>query len=309
MRRIASSLTCMLCIAPRRHTSARAGDYVDTRLNFTLTDENLLVKPGETDPSVPGVRIGQPNSLGILFFDNYDTRYTGYENLTHLVIYKKMGNGALHGRGGLRPAPPAVHRRQPVVDRRRQLHPPHLLVRSRTTRRAAQDQHRADRLPAQRRPHAPRLQLPHLVGRLADLLQVQPRPSRRRRAVRHQHQPGAGRQAAALRRALVRLRRLQDLACCSTATRRSTSRSRSTALLAGAGVDVIKNHLRIEANGGYFDRGTNPLFFGTTVGPMGQTFTDYPVADLRRHAADLGVQRASRRRSRPTSRSIATIRW
>src|SRR3954463_2591100 len=71
---------------------ARAGDYVDTRLNFTITDENVLVKPGETNPSVPGVRIGPPNSLGILFFDNYDTRYTGYENLTHLVIYKQFGN-------------------------------------------------------------------------------------------------------------------------------------------------------------------------------------------------------------------------
>ncbi|MGZ3438601.1 MAG: hypothetical protein ACXVDD_03770, partial [Polyangia bacterium] len=48
--------------------------------------------------------------------------------------------------------------------------------------------------------------------------------------------------------------------------------------LAGAGVDIIPEHLRLEANGGYFDRGTNPLFFGTTVGPMGQTFTDFPVA-------------------------------
>src|SRR3954462_12397017 len=90
MRR-AFLVTCtfgsLLAAAP-----ARAGDFVDTRLNFTLTDENLLVKPGETNPSVPGVRIGPPNSLGILFFDNYDTRYTGYENLTHLVIYKKMGN-------------------------------------------------------------------------------------------------------------------------------------------------------------------------------------------------------------------------
>src|SRR5262245_21426371 len=90
MRRILIA-TCMLgslLLAP----SARAGDYVDTRLNFTITDEYMLVKPGQTDPSVPGVRIGPPNSLGILFFDNYDTRYTGYENLTHLVIYKKMGN-------------------------------------------------------------------------------------------------------------------------------------------------------------------------------------------------------------------------
>jgi len=64
-----------------------AGDYVDTRINFTVTDENLLVKPGETNPSVPGIRIRMPNRLGILFFDNYDTRYSGYENLSSLVVY------------------------------------------------------------------------------------------------------------------------------------------------------------------------------------------------------------------------------
>ena len=65
--------------------------------------------------------------------------------------------------------------------------------------------------------------------------------------------------------------------------------------LAGVGVDLIPEHLRIEANGGYFDRGTNPLFFGTTVGPMGLTFTDFPVATyggtlqvsaFKRHLAD-----------------------
>src|SRR6476619_2487607 len=86
MRRALAVAVLMLMVRP-----ALAGDFVDTRLNFTLTDENLLVKPGETNPSVPGVRIGQPTSLGILFFDNYDTRYTGYENLTHLVIYKSIG--------------------------------------------------------------------------------------------------------------------------------------------------------------------------------------------------------------------------
>ena len=60
--------------------------------------------------------------------------------------------------------------------------------------------------------------------------------------------------------------------------------------LAGAGVDIVPQHLRLEANGGYFDRGTNPLFFGTSVGPMGQTFTDLSGRQLRRHAAGLGVQ-------------------
>jgi len=70
--------------------AARAdSDFMDTRINFTITDENLLVEPGETNPSIPGLRIGPPNSLGTLFFDNYDTRFSGYENLSHLVLYKK----------------------------------------------------------------------------------------------------------------------------------------------------------------------------------------------------------------------------
>ena len=54
MRRLIAAALCCLPAA------ARANDFVDTRLNFTLTDENLLVKPGETNPSVPGLRIGQP---------------------------------------------------------------------------------------------------------------------------------------------------------------------------------------------------------------------------------------------------------
>jgi hypothetical protein len=84
--RLAASLLALATITALPLT-ARAGDWVDTRINFTVTDENLLVKPGETNPSVPGVRIGMPNRLGILFFENYDTRYSGYENLSNLAIY------------------------------------------------------------------------------------------------------------------------------------------------------------------------------------------------------------------------------
>src|SRR3954452_24895932 len=97
MRRVLSAV-CM-CVSLFAAGRAQAGDYVDTRLNFTITDENLLVKPGETNPSVPGVRIGQPTQLGILFFDNYDTRYTGYENLTHLVIHKVMNTSRVTAEG------------------------------------------------------------------------------------------------------------------------------------------------------------------------------------------------------------------
>src|SRR5262249_51959682 len=80
---------------------ARAGDFVDTRLNFTLTDESMLVKPNQTVPSVPGLRFGMPNSLGILFFDNWDTRYSGYENLSHLVLYKNVDRGPWQAEGAL----------------------------------------------------------------------------------------------------------------------------------------------------------------------------------------------------------------
>src|SRR6185369_2858770 len=71
-------------------TVAHAGDFVDTRLNFTITDESILAKPNETVPSVPGLRIGMPTSLGVLFFDNWDTRFSGYENLSHLTLYKNV---------------------------------------------------------------------------------------------------------------------------------------------------------------------------------------------------------------------------
>lgn len=71
-------------------TAARASDFVDTRLNITLTNENVLAQPGETNPPVPGWRFDRPNQLGVLFFDNYDTRFTGYESLTHIVLYKQI---------------------------------------------------------------------------------------------------------------------------------------------------------------------------------------------------------------------------
>jgi len=69
-----------------------SGPY-DTRIAFTLTNENLFVRSGETIPSVPGWRFGTPNSLGVLFFDNYDTRYSGFETLSHVVMYRSYNKG------------------------------------------------------------------------------------------------------------------------------------------------------------------------------------------------------------------------
>src|SRR5689334_5329742 len=74
--------------------------FMDVRLAFTLTNENMLVDPGETIPSVPGWRFGRPNSLGTLFFDNYDTRFSGYETLSHAVMYKNYRKDHLEAEGG-----------------------------------------------------------------------------------------------------------------------------------------------------------------------------------------------------------------
>lgn len=74
--------------------------FMDVRLNFTLTNENMLVDPGETIPSVPGWRFGRPNSLGTLFFENYDTRFSGYETLSHAVLYKNYRKDHLEAEGG-----------------------------------------------------------------------------------------------------------------------------------------------------------------------------------------------------------------
>jgi hypothetical protein len=85
MKRIfASVLLVLLC------SSLYASDFVDTRVSFILSNDNILVGPGETNPSNPGTRFGSASSGNTFFYDNYETKYTGYETLSHLVLYKKM---------------------------------------------------------------------------------------------------------------------------------------------------------------------------------------------------------------------------
>lgn len=274
MRRILIA-TCMLG-SLLAAGAAQAGDYVDTRLNFTLTDENLLVKPGETNPSVPGVRIGQPNSLGILFFDNYDTRYTGYENLTHLVIYKKMGTGRFTAEGAY------VLRLLQFTDVNLSSIDDGSYIRltywfDRNHEAGGKKMNlaltafplNADRM---RLGYSYRISWggspiffkfnPDLpIGSSAFITNTNPAPGAKLQLSDERWYAYVGFKTSLL-------------------LNRNPSVNEQVAVygaLAGAGADVVPRHLRIEANGGYFDRGTNPLFFGTTVGPMGLTFTDYPV--------------------------------
>jgi hypothetical protein len=261
-------------------TLAHAGDFVDTRLNFTLTNENTLVKPGQTDPSVPGWRFGQPNQLGILFFDNYDTRYTGYENLTHLVVYKKVETAHV------------------VVEAAYVLR---LLQFTDVNLSSIDDGSylRIQYYPDRTRAHkfnvaftafplnSDRMRLgyswriswggspmffkynPDLpIGASAFVTNTAPAPGAKLQFSDDRWYAYAGAKS-------------------STLLNRNPSVNQQVsiwAFLVGAGVDAIPNHFRIEANGGYFDRGTNPLFFGTAVEGVGPqqttTFKDYPVATL-----------------------------
>ncbi|MSP16210.1 MAG: hypothetical protein EXR73_06280 [Myxococcales bacterium] len=65
---------------------------MDTRLSFTCTHEDMLREPTVL-PSAPGFHCGRPNALGILSFDNYDTRFSGFETLSHLALYRHYDQG------------------------------------------------------------------------------------------------------------------------------------------------------------------------------------------------------------------------
>ncbi len=84
--RMAGAVVCAALIAPP--ATAFAGDFVDTRLTFVFSDEDVLHGAGETIPSSPAARFSA-NRNSTLFFDNYDTKFTGFETLSNLVLYKR----------------------------------------------------------------------------------------------------------------------------------------------------------------------------------------------------------------------------
>lgn len=65
------------------------GGFMDTRLTWTFGDDDFLHKTGELVPLSPTFNIGERSQYR-LFFDNLNSRFTGRENVTHLVMYKKM---------------------------------------------------------------------------------------------------------------------------------------------------------------------------------------------------------------------------
>ena len=66
---------------------AFAGDFIDTRVTFALANSNVFVKPGDTTPSEPGTGFGAARQ-NTQFYDNFNTRYTGFETLSNISLYK-----------------------------------------------------------------------------------------------------------------------------------------------------------------------------------------------------------------------------
>jgi hypothetical protein len=64
-------------------------DFVDSRLTFVFSNKNVFAGPGERLSPTSGYRIGIDPDFR-LFLENINTRFTGYETLSHMVLYKKM---------------------------------------------------------------------------------------------------------------------------------------------------------------------------------------------------------------------------
>ncbi len=65
------------------------GNFMDTRLTWTFGDDDVLHRTGTTQPLSPLPSIGDRPQYR-LFFDNLNSRFSGRENLAHLVLYKKL---------------------------------------------------------------------------------------------------------------------------------------------------------------------------------------------------------------------------
>ena len=275
--RIALGVLVLGALLPSR--PAFAGDFVDTRINFTLTDENMLVKPGETNPNVPGFRISRPNSYGILFFENYDTRFTGYENLTHLVLYKKVERGRFVGEASL-----ALRLLEfsdvniSTIDDSSYIKVAIYFDKERKS---------SDNISLTAFPmSADRLRLGYSYrlswGGSPIFFKYNPDlPASATPPVNSNPAPGA------------RLQYTNDYMSAWVGFKTSVLLNKNPlvsdlqaiyGVLGGISVEAIRDHLRLELNGGWFDRGNNPNFYptqsvgpGCTAGTPGCKFADYPV--------------------------------
>ena len=216
-------------------------------------------RPGSSSRSRPTFSIGDRPQYR-LFFDNLNSRFGGRENLTHLVLYKKMPGFIPQpdDRGGARPplrprGARGEHRQpEPGALRRRLVHPP-LLPHGRASRARAL----GDLLPARHRSLPPRLPLRHLVGRHGRVHQPVDLPAH----------PGqlAGREGPVRRReastsfvgfktaTIVQPQQILNPGDENDVEQIDVGET-NYGFLGGAGVDPLEN-LHFDVGGGYFQQG------------------------------------------------------
>lgn len=68
--------------------TAHAGDFVDTRISMVLADDNVLARSGETKINSPDLGFGA-TAGNTQFYDNFNTKFSGFESLSNVVLYKK----------------------------------------------------------------------------------------------------------------------------------------------------------------------------------------------------------------------------
>lgn len=82
-------LVLAAAVIAARPTPAVAGEFMDTRLTWTFGDDDVTKGAGQKVPDSPLPGIGDRKGYE-LFMDNLNTKTKGRENLTHIVLYKKM---------------------------------------------------------------------------------------------------------------------------------------------------------------------------------------------------------------------------
>ena len=63
--------------------------FMDTRLSWTFGDDDFLHKTGEAFPLSPNASTGDRPQYR-LFFDSLNSRFSGRENVSHLVLYSRL---------------------------------------------------------------------------------------------------------------------------------------------------------------------------------------------------------------------------
>ena len=69
--------------------SYATGNFMDTRLTWTFGDDDFTHRTGQLVPLSQSFGVGDRQQYR-LFFDNLNSRFAGRENITHLVMYKKL---------------------------------------------------------------------------------------------------------------------------------------------------------------------------------------------------------------------------